>query len=97
MLERRGISLLNQYKKRGLLNNNGADIRWMPTGTEGQGSPGVFYVYPTWACNASITTPIDATITIPVFNQYCSSGAIVIDSVAAGDGIVVINGSWRLT
>ena len=48
-------------------------------------------------CSASITTPVDSTVTIPVGQVYCSSGAIEIDSVAAGDGIVVINGAWRLT
>jgi hypothetical protein len=95
MLERRGSSLLNQYKKKGLLNNNGAEIRWMPTGKEAVGSPA--YTYPVWMCNAQITTPVDSTITIPYFEQYCSSGGIEVDSVAAGNGIVVINGSWRLT
>jgi hypothetical protein len=48
-------------------------------------------------CTASITTPVDTTVSIPSYLTYCSTGAIVIDSVAAGDGIVVINGAWRLT
>jgi len=48
-------------------------------------------------CSATISTPVDSTITVPVGQVYCSSGAIEIDSVAAGDGIVVINGAWRLT
>lgn len=49
------------------------------------------------ACMGSITTPVDETITIPGYLTYCSTGAIEIDSVAAGDGIVVINGAWRLS
>lgn len=49
------------------------------------------------ACMGSITTPVDSTITIPFYLTYCSTGAIEIDSVAAGDGIVVINGAWRLS
>lgn len=48
-------------------------------------------------CDGSIATPIDATVTINHNTINCSTGAIVIDSVAAGDGIVVINGAWRLT
>jgi len=48
-------------------------------------------------CSAQISTPVDSTITVPVGQVYCSTGAIEIDSVAAGDGIVVINGAWRLT
>ena len=49
-------------------------------------------------CSAQIITPVDdPTLTIPFYLTYCSTGAIVIDSVAAGDGIVVINGAWRLT
>lgn len=49
------------------------------------------------ACSATISTPVDTTITIPGYLTYCSTGAIEIDSVAAGDGIVDINGAWRLT
>jgi len=49
------------------------------------------------SCAASITTPVDSTITVPFWLTYCSTGAIEIDSVAAGTGIVVINGAWRLT
>jgi hypothetical protein len=48
-------------------------------------------------CSASISTPVDTTITVPVGQVYCSTGAIVIDSVAVGSGIVQINGAWRLT
>lgn len=48
-------------------------------------------------CAASITTPVDSTVTVPAHLTYCSSGAIEIDSVALGDGIVVVNGAWRLT
>lgn len=48
-------------------------------------------------CDGSITTPIDATVTINLNTINCSTGAIVIDSVAVGDGIVQINGAWRLT
>ena len=48
-------------------------------------------------CTAQITTPVDATETIPPAKVYCSTGAIEIDSVAAGVGIVEINGAWRLT
>ena len=48
-------------------------------------------------CSASITTPLDTTVSIPFYLTYCSTGAIEIDSVAAGSGIVVINGAWRLT
>ena len=48
-------------------------------------------------CDGSITTPIDATVTINLNTINCSTGAIVIDSVAAGSGIVQINGAWRLT
>jgi hypothetical protein len=48
-------------------------------------------------CTASITTPVDSTVTIPDWIVYCSSGSIEIDSVAAGAGIVVVNGVWRLT
>jgi hypothetical protein len=48
-------------------------------------------------CTGSITTPIDATVTINLNTINCSTGAIVIDSVAAGSGIVQINGAWRLT
>ena len=48
-------------------------------------------------CASSITTPVDETLTIPAGEVQCSTGAIEIDSVAAGDGIVVINGFWRLT
>jgi hypothetical protein len=48
-------------------------------------------------CTGSITTPIDSTITVPLDDIYCSGGAIVIDTVAAGSGIVQINGAWRLT
>ena len=51
----------------------------------------------TMKCSASITTPVDTTETIPYPRTYCSTGGIEIDSVAAGDGIVVINGAWRLT
>lgn len=49
------------------------------------------------ACAANITTPIDSTVTVPGGEAHCSTGAIVIDSVAAGVGIVEINGAWRLT
>ena len=49
------------------------------------------------ACSATISTPVDATETVPFYLTYCSTGAIEIDSVAAGDGIVAINGAWRLT
>lgn len=49
------------------------------------------------ACAASITTPVDTTQSIPFYLTYCSTGAIEIDSVVLGDGIVVINGAWRLT
>lgn len=49
------------------------------------------------ACLANISSPVDATETVPVGQVYCSSGAVEIDSVAAGDGIVVVNGFWRLT
>lgn len=48
-------------------------------------------------CALTISTPVDATITVPVDTPYCSSGAIEVDSVAVGSGIVVINGVWRLT
>jgi hypothetical protein len=49
-------------------------------------------------CSAQITTPVDdPTLTVPFYLTYCSTGAIVIDSVAAGSGIVQINGAWRLT
>lgn len=48
-------------------------------------------------CAAQITTPVDTTVTIPTGEVYCSTGAIVVDSVAAGAGIVEINGAWRLT
>lgn len=48
-------------------------------------------------CDGSITTPVDATVTIPLNTINCSTGAIEIDTVAAGSGIVEINGAWRLT
>lgn len=48
-------------------------------------------------CDGSIATPIDATVTINLNTINCSTGAIEIDSVAAGSGIVQINGAWRLT
>ncbi len=48
-------------------------------------------------CASTVTTPVDATVTIPGNTPYCSSGAIEIDSVAVGSGIVAINGIWRLT
>lgn len=48
-------------------------------------------------CSETISTPVDTTITVPVWQVYCSSGAIEIDSIAAGDGIVEINGAWRLS
>jgi len=49
------------------------------------------------ACSGSVGTPVDSTVTIPAGEAWCDSGAIEIDSVGAGDGIVVINGAWRLT
>ncbi len=49
------------------------------------------------ACMGSITTPVDTTQTVPFYLTHCSTGAIEIDSVAAGAGIVVINGAWRLS
>jgi len=48
-------------------------------------------------CDGSITTPIDATVTIALNTINCSTGAIDIDTVAVGSGIVDINGTWRLT
>ena len=48
-------------------------------------------------CTAQISTPVDTTVTVPVGQVYCSTGAIEIDSIAAGDGIVEINGAWRLS
>ena len=48
-------------------------------------------------CDGSITSPIDATVTINHNTINCSTGAIEIDSVAVGSGIVQINGAWRLT
>lgn len=47
-------------------------------------------------CSSSVTTPIDTTVTITTTGVTCSTGAIEIDSVAAGNGIVIINGIWRL-
>lgn len=49
------------------------------------------------ACAGSVGTPVDTTLTIPTGEAYCDSGAIEIDSVAAGSGIVEINGAWRLS
>lgn len=48
-------------------------------------------------CAATITTPVDSTLTAAVGVKTCSTGAIVIDSVAVGTGIVVVNGYWRLS
>lgn len=50
-----------------------------------------------YICSRSIATPVDITETIQSYETVCSSGAIEIDSVAAGNGIVVTNGVWRLT
>lgn len=50
-----------------------------------------------YICSRQITTPVDATDTIQSYETACSSGAIEIDSVAVGNGIVVTNGIWRLT
>jgi hypothetical protein len=61
----------------------------------------LFGVRPNWwditPCSGSIGTPVDSTKTVPAFTTYCDSGAIVIDSVAVGSGIVVVDGFWRLT
>ena len=48
-------------------------------------------------CSETIATPIDTTVTVDAVSRACSSGAIEIDSVAAGAGIVVVNGNWRLS
>ena len=48
-------------------------------------------------CSRNLATPVDATETVMGYETVCSSGAVEIDSVAAGDGIVVVNGTWRLT
>ena len=42
-------------------------------------------------CTGSITTPVNAPVTVPLNDIYCSTGAIVINDT------VVINGAWRLT
>lgn len=47
-------------------------------------------------CQHYIVTPVDSTITIDADTRYCSSGSVEIDSVAAGAGIVIVNGQWRL-
>lgn len=49
-------------------------------------------VYPT----VDILTPVDATVTIPNPLVYRSVGAIDVDSVASGNGIVEIEGCWRI-
>lgn len=48
-------------------------------------------------CQSYLTSPIDTTETIAVRARICSSGAVEIDSIAAGNGEVVIFGTWRLT
>lgn len=50
-----------------------------------------------YICSGNIVTPVDTTETIQSYETICSSGAIEIDSVAAGNGIVITNGTWRLT
>lgn len=50
-----------------------------------------------YICTRNITTPIDVTDTIQSYETACSSTAIEIDSIAAGNGIVVVNGTWRLS
>lgn len=70
-------------------------IRARMRGNSAGGAAGVALDY--LACSGTITTPVDTTITVPFNLTYCSSGAIEIDSVAAGDGIVVLYGAWRLT
>lgn len=41
-----------------------------------------------------IVTPVDSTKTVTANRVTLSTGAIEVDSVAAGDGIVVVNGAW---
>lgn len=48
-------------------------------------------------CTDTITTPVDSTVTVGLVGTTCSTGAIEVDSVAAGNGIVVVNGIWRLS
>ncbi len=48
-------------------------------------------------CQGSIGTPVDSTQTVAADTVTCSSGAIEIDSVAAGTGIVEVYGVWRLS
>lgn len=49
-------------------------------------------MYPT----TQIVTPVDSEITVPATETYGSFGEITIDSVAAGDGNVIVDGCWNV-
>lgn len=50
-----------------------------------------------YVCSRNIATPVDTTDTIQSYETVCSSGAIEIDSVVAGAGVMLVNGTWRLS
>ena len=80
MLERGDWGLLNRFgSKKGLLSNNGLDIRWMPTGVQGLSAistTALDYA----ACNANILDPVAVNVTVPSFEVYCSTGEVTINS-----------------